>query len=157
MSVHIVLHEPEIPGNTGNIARTCAGTGTYLHLIHPLGFSTEDRMLKRAGCDYWPNVLITHHDSLDAFLVGKNREDLFFVETTGSAPYTTFDYRDPERDYFFVFGKETVGLPASIADEYPDRCLRLPQNNHVRSHNLSNAAAIVVYEALRQQSFPGLT
>lgn len=156
MSLHIVLHEPEIPANTGNIARTCAGTGVFLHLIHPLGFSTEDRMLKRAGCDYWPHVLITHHDSLDAFLADKKKENLYFVETIGSVPHTSFDYRDVTQDYYFILGKETKGLPANIASEYPDRCIRLPQNDQVRSLNLSNAAAIVIYEALRQQSFPGL-
>ncbi|QQK75588.1 tRNA (cytidine(34)-2'-O)-methyltransferase [Salicibibacter cibarius] len=156
MSLHIVLHEPEIPANTGNIARTSAGTGVFLHLIHPLGFSTEDRMLKRAGCDYWPHVLIQHHDSLDAFLADKKRESLYFVETTGSVPYSSCDYRDDKHDYYFIFGKETKGLPASIARAYPERCIRLPQNDQVRSLNLSNAVAVVVYEALRQQSFPSL-
>ncbi|AXF57659.1 tRNA (uridine(34)/cytosine(34)/5-carboxymethylaminomethyluridine(34)-2'-O)-methyltransferase TrmL [Salicibibacter kimchii] len=156
MSLHIVLHEPDIPANTGNIARTCAGTGVFLHLIHPLGFSTEDRMLKRAGCDYWPHVLITHHDSLDTFLADKKKENLYFVETTGSAPYSSFDYRELTQDYYFIFGKETQGLPENITSKYPERCIRLPQNDQIRSLNLSNAVAIVIYEALRQQSFPSL-
>ncbi|MBB6449585.1 tRNA (cytidine/uridine-2'-O-)-methyltransferase [Geomicrobium halophilum] len=156
MSLHIVLHEPEIPANTGNIARSCAGTGASLHLIHPLGFSTEDRMLKRAGCDYWPHVNIAYHDSLEDFLADKAEENLYFVETTGSVPYTSWDYSDLEHEYFFVFGKETKGLPTWITEMYPDRCIRLPQNTQVRSLNLSNSAAIVLYEALRQQSFPQL-
>ncbi|MFB4162077.1 tRNA (cytidine(34)-2'-O)-methyltransferase [Geomicrobium sp. JSM 1781026] len=156
MSLNIVLHEPEIPANTGNIARTCAGTSTALHLIHPLGFSTEDRMLKRAGCDYWPNVNINYHQSLEAFLAERDMSDVFFVETTGSDWYTNFDYSDTNKDYYFVFGKETKGLPEWVAETYPNRCIRLPQNELIRSLNVSNAAAILLYEALRQQSFPKL-
>lgn len=156
MALHIVLHEPEIPANTGNIARTCAGTGTALHLIHPLGFSTEDRMLKRAGCDYWPSVNITYHDSLEAFLALRKNDRVFFVETTGSDLYTNFDYSDVSEDVYFVFGKETKGLPEWVAAEYPNQCIRLPQNDLIRSLNLSNAAAIIIYEALRQRGFPAV-
>ncbi|WP_018924264.1 tRNA (uridine(34)/cytosine(34)/5-carboxymethylaminomethyluridine(34)-2'-O)-methyltransferase TrmL [Salsuginibacillus kocurii] len=156
MAIHVVLHEPEIPANTGNIARTCAATNSHLHLIHPLGFSTDDKMLKRAGCDYWPNVNITYHDNLEGFLTYASQGNIYFVETVDSKPYHMLDYSDPEKDYFFVFGKETKGLPTEVLKENDGSCLHLPQTDKVRSLNLSNAAAIVVYEACRQQGYAGL-
>lgn len=159
MSLHIVLYQPQIPANTGNIARTCAGTGTSLHLIHPLGFSTDDRMLKRAGLDYWPYVDIHYHDSLEAFIemteVQANAQ-VYLIETYGTRNYTEFDYSDNEQDIYFLFGRETTGLPKEFAQARADHCLRIPQTTHIRSLNLSNAAAIVLYEALRQQGFRGL-
>ncbi len=156
MTVHVVLYQPEIPANTGNIARTCAATGTQLHLIRPLGFSTDDKMLKRAGLDYWEYVHITYYDSLDDFF-GKNKDgNMFYLSKFGTQDHANFDYSDPEQDYYFMFGKETTGLPKDLIQANIDRCLRIPMNDHVRSLNLSNTAAILVYEALRQQKFPGL-
>lgn len=156
MGLHIVLYQPEIPANTGNIARTCAGTNTTLHLIRPLGFSTDDKMLKRAGCDYWPDVKINYYDAIDE-LFGKFLEGKFyFIETVGEKNYTDFDYSSLDEDYFFVFGRETTGLPNDLLAANVERCLRIPQTEKVRSLNLSNTAAIVVYEALRQQNFPSL-
>lgn len=156
MALHVVLHEPEIPANTGNIARTCAGTNTHLHLIHPLGFSTDDRMLKRAGCDYWPEVLVNHHDNIEELFEKFPEGEFFYIETIGKKDYYEFDYSDMDKDYFFVFGKETKGLPSSLTEKNMDRCFRIPQTDKVRSLNLSNTAAIIVYEALRQQQFQQL-
>ncbi|WP_416149063.1 tRNA (uridine(34)/cytosine(34)/5-carboxymethylaminomethyluridine(34)-2'-O)-methyltransferase TrmL [Salipaludibacillus sp. HK11] len=156
MGLHVVLHEPEIPANTGNIARTCAGTNTSLHLIHPLGFSTDDRMLKRAGCDYWPNVDVNHYDSIEQLFERFQGGEFFFIETIGRKHYHEIDYSNSEKDYLFVFGKETKGLPSELTAQYEDRCFRIPQTDKIRSLNLSNTAAIVVYEALRQQSFTPL-
>ncbi|NJP36687.1 tRNA (uridine(34)/cytosine(34)/5-carboxymethylaminomethyluridine(34)-2'-O)-methyltransferase TrmL [Alkalicoccus luteus] len=156
MSVHVVLHEPEIPANTGNIARTCAGTNAHLHLIHPLGFSTDDRMLKRAGCDYWPKVSVHHHDSLDELMYAYPDGEFYAIETTGAVSYTVKDFSDADQDYFFVFGKETKGLPQEVLNRFEGRCLVIPQTSHVRSLNLSNTAAVLVYEAMRQQNFVSL-
>lgn len=156
LSLNIVLYQPEIPANTGNIARTCAGTNTSLHLIHPLGFSTDDKMLKRAGLDYWQYVNVVYHDSLEDFLEYSKDGLLYLIETYSDEPFTTHDFSDQSRDIYFMFGKETTGLPKDFAYERRDMCLRIPQSNHVRSLNLSNTAAIVIYEALRQQHYPGL-
>ncbi|MED3661088.1 tRNA (uridine(34)/cytosine(34)/5-carboxymethylaminomethyluridine(34)-2'-O)-methyltransferase TrmL [Ureibacillus sp. FSL K6-8385] len=156
MPLHIVLYQPEIPPNTGNIARTCAATNTTLHLIRPLGFSTDDKMLKRAGLDYWEHVNIVYHDSLDDFVEYAKDGELYLIETYNDQYYTDFDFSDRNKDIYFVFGKETKGLPKDFALKHRDRVLRIPQTDKVRSLNLSNAAAIVIYEALRQQNFPGL-
>ncbi|WP_059102871.1 tRNA (uridine(34)/cytosine(34)/5-carboxymethylaminomethyluridine(34)-2'-O)-methyltransferase TrmL [Shouchella shacheensis] len=157
MSLHIVLYQPEIPANTGNIARTCAGTNTTLHLIRPLGFSTDDKMLKRAGCDYWPSVEIRYYDSVDELFQTYPAGSFYFIETIGTKNYSDFDYSDREQDHFFVFGRETTGLPSDLVEAHEERCFRLPQTDKIRSLNLSNTAAIVIYEALRQQHFPGLS
>ncbi|MFN7249524.1 MAG: tRNA (uridine(34)/cytosine(34)/5-carboxymethylaminomethyluridine(34)-2'-O)-methyltransferase TrmL [Anaerobacillus sp.] len=157
MGLHIVLYQPEIPANTGNIARTCAGTNASLHLIRPLGFSTDDKMLKRAGCDYWPNVKINYYDSMDELFEKFPKGNFFYIETVGTKNYTDFDYSSQEEDHFFVFGRETTGLPNDLLEQNLDRCLRIPQTDKIRSLNLSNTAAILVYEALRQQNFPDLT
>ena len=160
MSLHIALYQPQIPANTGNIARTCAGTHTSLHLIHPLGFSTDDKMLKRAGLDYWPHVDIHYHDSLEAFISmteTQTNAQVYLIETYGTRNYTQFDYSDPNQHIYFLFGRETTGLPRAFAQARAEQCLRIPQSEHIRSLNLSSAAAIVLYEALRQQSFPSLT
>ncbi|WP_409291618.1 tRNA (uridine(34)/cytosine(34)/5-carboxymethylaminomethyluridine(34)-2'-O)-methyltransferase TrmL [Peribacillus sp. SCS-37] len=157
MAIHIVLYQPQIPSNTGNIARTCAATGTVLHLIHPLGFSTDDKMLKRAGLDYWEHVEIHYHDSLEDFLETHARGNLFFITKFGEKTFTSFDYSQPEEEYYFVFGRETTGLPKDLIEENMERCLRIPMTDKVRSLNLSNTAAILVYEALRQQGFAHLT
>ncbi|ORF29295.1 tRNA (uridine(34)/cytosine(34)/5-carboxymethylaminomethyluridine(34)-2'-O)-methyltransferase TrmL, partial [Snodgrassella alvi] len=159
MSLHIALYQPQIPANTGNIARTCAGTHTSLHLIHPLGFSTDDKMLKRAGLDYWPHVDIHYHDSLEAFISMTETQinaQVYLIETYGTRNYTQFDYSDRNQQIYFLFGRETTGLPEAFAQARAEQCLRIPQSAHIRSLNLSNAAAIVLYEALRQQSFPSL-
>ncbi|WP_409295008.1 tRNA (uridine(34)/cytosine(34)/5-carboxymethylaminomethyluridine(34)-2'-O)-methyltransferase TrmL [Peribacillus sp. SCS-26] len=157
MAIHIVLYQPQIPSNTGNIARTCAATGTVLHLIHPLGFSTDDKMLKRAGLDYWEHVAIHYHDSLEDFLRDHEGGNLFFITKFGEKAFTSFDYSQPEEDFYFVFGRETTGLPKDLIEENMERCLRIPMTDKVRSLNLSNTAAILVYEALRQQGFSNLT
>jgi tRNA (cytidine/uridine-2'-O-)-methyltransferase len=153
LGIHVVLHEPEIPANTGNIARTCAGTNSSLHLIHPLGFSTDDRMLKRAGCDYWPHVKVEHHNSIEELMEKFPKGHFYFIETIGNQYYSQVDYSQTEEDYFFVFGKETKGLPESLTNQFRENCLLIPQTQLVRSLNLSNAAAILVYEAMRQQAF----
>ncbi|WP_199615643.1 tRNA (uridine(34)/cytosine(34)/5-carboxymethylaminomethyluridine(34)-2'-O)-methyltransferase TrmL [Paenibacillus alkalitolerans] len=153
MAFHIVLVEPEIPANTGNISRTCAGTGTHLHLVRPLGFSIDDRELKRAGLDYWPNVLLHVHDSFEEVLETCRGSRFFFATTKAKQSYADFEYRDGD---VFVFGKETAGLPDTILSRFPERLIRIPINDHIRSLNLSNSAAIVLYEALRQTSFVDL-
>ncbi len=154
MPLHIVLHEPLIPANTGNIARTCAATGTHLHLIHPLGFSTEDRYLKRAGLDYWHAVTIHHYDSFEHFVEkNQNGGSFYFVETSGSKLYTDVSFQDGD---YIILGKETSGLPQEILNQYPGQVIRIPMGGATRSINLSNCAAIVVFEGLRQIGFPGL-
>jgi tRNA (cytidine/uridine-2'-O-)-methyltransferase len=156
MGVHVVLYQPEIPANTGNIARTCAATDTTLHLIRPLGFSTDDKMLKRAGLDYWEFVNIVYYDSIEEFFEKNEGGEFFYLTKHGKQPHTTFDYSKMEKDYFFLFGRETTGLPDEVIEQNMDRCLRIPMNDNVRSLNLSNTAAILIYEALRQQNYPGL-
>ncbi|KRL38825.1 tRNA (uridine(34)/cytosine(34)/5-carboxymethylaminomethyluridine(34)-2'-O)-methyltransferase TrmL [Liquorilactobacillus uvarum] len=158
MANHIVLFEPLMPANTGNIARTCAGTNTELHLIEPLGFSTDDKYLKRAGLDYWDKVKITYHKNLQDFMktLG-NKDDLYLVSKFAEHAYTQVDYSQEDRDNYFVFGKETTGLPEPFMRQNSEKCIRIPQNDtHIRALNLSNTAAIVIYEALRQQDFPEL-
>ncbi|MED2949432.1 tRNA (uridine(34)/cytosine(34)/5-carboxymethylaminomethyluridine(34)-2'-O)-methyltransferase TrmL [Bacillus subtilis] len=156
VALHVVLYQPEIPANTGNIARTCAATNTTLHLIRPLGFSTDDKMLKRAGLDYWEFVNVVYHDSLEELFEAYEKGQFFFITKFGQKPHTSFDYTDLDEDYFFVFGRETSGLPKDLIQNNMDRCLRLPMTEHVRSLNLSNTAAILVYEALRQQNYRDL-
>lgn len=153
MAIHVVLFQPEIPANTGNIARTCAGTDTILHLIRPLGFSTDDKMLKRAGLDYWQFVKIIYHDSLDDFFENTKGGEYFYITKFGKKTYTTFDYSDVSKDYYFVFGRETKGLPPELIQNNLEQCLRIPMNDNIRSLNLSNTAAILIYEALRQQDY----
>ena len=157
MTNHIVLFEPLFPANTGNIARTCAGTNTELHLIKPLGFTTDDKHMKRAGLDYWDKVKITYHDDLPAFLATiPDMEKLYIVSKFANHDYTDVDYTGAG-DHYFLFGKETTGLPEAFMRKYPENAIRIPQNDdNIRALNLSNSAAIVIYEALRQQSFPNL-
>ncbi len=153
MAFNIVLHEPLIPANTGNVARTCAATGTRLHLIRPLGFSTDDKVLKRAGLDYWYAVDIRYYDSIEELWERYPEGRFFYVETGGTKYYTDFRFQDED---FFVFGKETKGIPREILEGREDWIMKLPMSDVTRSLNLSNAAAIVVYEGLRQLSFPGM-
>ncbi|KAA9031597.1 tRNA (uridine(34)/cytosine(34)/5-carboxymethylaminomethyluridine(34)-2'-O)-methyltransferase TrmL [Niallia endozanthoxylica] len=153
MALHVVLYQPEIPANTGNIARTCAATDTTLHLIHPLGFSTEDKLLKRAGLDYWEFVQIISYESIEEFFEKNKGGEFFYLTKYGTKAHSSFDYSDRDKDYYFIFGRETNGLPKDIIENNHDRALRIPMNENVRSLNLSNAAAILVYEALRQQNY----
>lgn len=156
MGIHIALYQPLIPANTGNISRTCAGTGISLHLIRPLGFSTDDKMLKRAGLDYWEHVDIHYHDSLDDLFQTYEEASFYFVTKFGNNYHTDMDYSDKEKDIFFVFGRETTGLPDEIVENHSDQCIRIPMNDNIRSLNLSNTAAVLAFEALRQQGYPGL-
>ena len=150
---NIVLYQPEIPANTGNISRTCAVTGTALHLIKPLGFSIDDKHLKRAGLDYWDLLDVYVYENLDEFLEKNGDKRIFLITSKSSKPYDEFQFQDGD---FFVFGRETKGLPESLHEKYPDTRLRIPMkdNPHARCLNLSNAAAIIVYEGLRQIGFP---
>lgn len=153
MAFHIVLVEPEIPANTGNISRTCAATGTVLHLVRPLGFDTDDKTLKRAGLDYWHSVDIMYHDSFQEVRDMYPEGRFHYASTRGTKRYTDFRFRDGD---FFVFGKETKGLPQDLIDANLEMCMKMPMTDKVRSLNLSNSAAIVIYEALRQNNFDGL-
>ncbi|KAA1039188.1 tRNA (uridine(34)/cytosine(34)/5-carboxymethylaminomethyluridine(34)-2'-O)-methyltransferase TrmL [Macrococcus equipercicus] len=155
-SINVVLYQPEIPANTGNIARTCAATDTTLHLIRPLGFSTDDKMLRRAGLDYWKFVNIIYYDSIEEFFDKTAGGNYYLLTKFGKKPHTTFDYSDTSVDHYFIFGRETTGLPDWVKEKYMDTALRIPMNDNVRSLNLSNTAAILVYEALRQQNYPNL-
>ena len=153
MGLNIVLLEPEIPHNTGNIGRTCVATGTALHLIRPLGFSLDDRNLRRAGLDYWPHLKLFLYDSFDDFLKKNPSAHIFMATTKAHQTYAEVQYGP---DDFIMFGKETAGIPEEILVEHESDCIRIPMNESIRSLNLSNAAAIVLYEALRQQGFKGL-
>lgn len=147
MPFHIVLIEPEIPANTGNIARTCLATGAHLHLVRPLGFKTDDASLKRASIDYWHQVNISYYDSFQE-VVDKYHDHTFYMATTKAEKnHSDFTFKDGD---FFVFGKESAGLPASLLAEYSATCMRMPMIDYVRSLNLANSVAIVVYEAWRQ-------
>ncbi|MDD3244281.1 MAG: tRNA (uridine(34)/cytosine(34)/5-carboxymethylaminomethyluridine(34)-2'-O)-methyltransferase TrmL [Eubacteriales bacterium] len=152
MAFHIVLVEPEIPQNTGNIARTCAVTGAVLHLVGPLGFAIDDRQLKRAGLDYWHLLDIRQYDSFDEF-AGKNPGRYYYLSTKSQKNYSEVSYQDGD---YLIFGRETRGLPEKLLHDHYDSCVRIPMMGEARSLNLSNAVAIVVYEALRQQGFAGM-
>lgn len=151
--VNIVLVEPEIPHNTGAIARTCAATGARLHLIKPLGFDISDKAVKRCGLDYWWLVDISVYENLDEYFEKNGDENLWLATTKAPRAYSEADMRG---DVSLMFGKETAGLPEWLRMKYHDRCVRIPMVSDARSLNLSNSAAILAYEALRQQGFPGL-
>ncbi|NLC43182.1 MAG: tRNA (uridine(34)/cytosine(34)/5-carboxymethylaminomethyluridine(34)-2'-O)-methyltransferase TrmL [Clostridiales bacterium] len=153
MSLNVVLVEPEIPQNTGNIARTCAATGVSLHLIKPLGFSLDDKYLKREGLDYWHLLDIQYHESLSEFFMAFPDGDFYFCTTKAKQSYTQVSYTG---DSFLFFGKETAGLHQSLLVKYTDRAIRIPMKAEARSLNLSNSVAIVLFEALRQLDFPQL-
>ncbi len=153
--LNIVLVEPEIPPNTGNVARSCAATGSVLHLVEPLGFSIDDAHLKRAGLDYWPYVKVVVHKSLADFMALYKDGSMYFASTKGSRLYTDIAYED---GCFILFGRETRGLPEDLLSEYPDRTVRIPmcEETRLRSLNLSNSVSIILFEALRQKNFAGL-
>lgn len=155
MTNHIVLFEPLMPANTGNIARTTAGTDAVLHLIEPLGFELDDKHVKRAGLDYWDHVKLVKHPSLPDFLdTLAETDNLYLVSKFANQDYTQPNYAQNDTDNYFLFGKETTGLPEVFMRQNPEKAIRIPQDDsHVRSLNLSNTVAIVLYEALRQQSF----
>ncbi len=155
MSLHIVLVEPEIPPNTGNIARTCAATDTCLHLVEPLGFSIDDKAVRRAGLDYWPYVKLEVHQSLEAFLDKYGDHNMYLATTKGGRLYTEPSY---EEEDMILFGRETAGLPRDFIDAHRDKAVRIPmsESTRLRSFNLSNSANIILFEALRQLNFPGL-
>nr|WP_239497540.1 tRNA (cytidine(34)-2'-O)-methyltransferase [Bradymonas sediminis] len=145
--LHIVLFQPEIPGNTGNIGRLCAGTDVWLHLVRPLGFELDNKRLRRAGLDYWPNVKLCVHDHFDEIEQIFGRERLWFFSKKTTRSYTDVAF---EPGSVLVFGRETKGLGDDVLEQYDDRLLRIPMTDKVRSLNLSNACAVVLYEALRQ-------
>lgn len=151
--INIVLHEPEIPQNTGNIARTCAATGASLHLIRPLGFEIDDKKLKRAGLDYWHQLDITYYDGLADFYEKNPDAKIYYFSTKARNLYSEVKY--PEKVYI-MFGKETKGLPEELLLQNPDTCVRLPMREGLRSLNLSNTVAVAVYEILRQRDFADL-
>lgn len=153
LKLHIVLFEPEIPQNTGNIARTCACIGATLHLVEPLGFRPSERNLKRAGLDYWDDVKIVHHASTKAFLDEHGADNLYFFTGQAERSYAEVDYAE---EVFLVFGRESRGIDPEILERYAAQCVRIPMKEGLRSLNLSNAAAIGAYEALRQNGFLGL-
>lgn len=157
MKINVVLVEPEIPQNTGNIARTCAATGSKLHLVHPLAFDISEKSVKRAGLDYWDKLDIEEHESFDKFLEKYSPLDnnMFFLTTKGQKVYSDVDYSNMD-EVFLLFGKETKGLPEDILLKYINKAIRIPMRESLRSLNLSNSAAIVVYEVLRQTNFDNL-
>ncbi len=153
--LNVVLYEPEIPTNTGNIMRTCIATHTKLHLIKPLGFSLDDKYVRRSGVNYIDKCDYTVYENIQEFFA-QNKGEYYFLTRYGHKPHTTFDYSDTSKNIYFFFGKESTGIPPKILKPYLDRCLRIPMTSDVRALNLSNTVAIVLYEALRQQGYPNL-
>ncbi len=153
MAFHIVLHQPEIPSNTGNIGRTCVATGASLHLIEPLGFRLNEKMVKRAGMDYWDKLDVTRYTNYQDFLEKNPGAKIYYLSTKGPRAYTEVEY---EPDCYLMFGKESAGIPEEILKDNPDSCVRIPMLPGIRSLNLSNSVAIVLYEALRQNGFSGM-
>ena len=151
--IHIVLYQPEIPQNTGNVARTCAATGASLHLIRPLGFTIDDKKLKRAGLDYWDKLDITYYDGLEDFFEKNQNKKIYYFTTKAKNTYADISYGD---EVYLMFGKESAGLPEELLIQHPDTAVRIPMRDKLRSLNLSNSVAIAVYEVLRQQQFEGL-
>jgi len=151
--INVVLIEPEIPQNTGNIARTCAAVGADLHLVEPMGFKVDDAKLKRAGLDYWYHLNITYYKNTEEFFEKNKNHNLYFFTTKAAKLYSEMVYGD---NPYLIFGKETAGIPENILKQNLDSCVRIPMRDHLRSLNVSNAAAIGIYEALRQNNFNGL-
>lgn len=153
--INIVLFEPEIPANTGNIMRTCVASNAKLHLIKPLGFSLEEKYIKRCGAGYIDECDYTLYENIDEFFE-KNDGEFYFLTRYGHKPHSSFDYSDKDKNYYFVFGKESSGIPVEILKPNLDKCMRMPMSDKVRALNVSNAVAIMTYEALRQQNYPDL-
>ena len=153
MALNIVLFEPEIPANTGNIGRTCVATGTRLHLIEPLGFRLNEKSIKRAGMDYWEHLDVTRYINFEDFLEKNPGAKIYMAITKGQHVYTEVNY---EPDCYIMFGKESAGIPEEILVKNPDNCIRIPMLSEIRSLNLSNSVAVVLYEALRQNSFKSM-
>lgn len=153
--INIVLYEPEIPQNTGNIMRTCAGTETKLHLIKPLGFSLSDSKVKRCGVNYLDHCDYTVYENYEDFL-SKNEGEFYYLTRYGTKNYSDFDYSDTTKNIYLVFGKESTGIPKEILSKHIDRCLRIPINSNIRALNVSNSVCIMLFEVLRQQGFPQL-
>lgn len=151
--MNIVLHEPEIPANTGNIGRTCTATGTTLHLIQPLGFQINEKALRRAGLDYWEKLDVRVYENFEDFLAKNPGAKIYMATTKAKKLYTEVSY---EPDCFIMFGKESAGIPEEILVEHEENAVRIPMNYEIRSLNLSNSVAIVLYEALRQNQFAGM-
>lgn len=151
--MHIVLHQPEIPGNTGNIGRTCVATGTVLHLIEPLGFRLDEKAIRRAGMDYWHLLDVRRYMNFEEFLEKNPGAKIWMATTKARKAYTEADFG---QDDFIMFGRESAGIPEEILVKYPDACIRIPMLPSIRSLNLSNSAAVVLYEALRQNGFRGM-
>jgi len=151
--INIVLHEPEIPANTGNIGRSCVAAGARLHLIEPMGFQISEKEVKRAGLDYWDKLDVTVYDSYEDFLLKNPGAKIYMATTKAKHVYSEVNY---EPDCFIMFGKESAGIPEEILVEHPDTCIRIPMIGDIRSLNLSNSVAIVLYEALRQNSFSNM-
>lgn len=156
MPIHVALYQPEIPPNTGNIARTCVATHTCLHLIHPLGFDIDVKTARRAGMDYWEHAVLYHYEDLGELFAKYPHANFYFIETGGHQRHTDVDFSNVDQDLFFVFGKESTGLPKALLAENADKILTIPMARKARSLNLSNTAAILIYEALRQQNYVGL-
>lgn len=153
--INVVLFEPEIPGNTGNIMRTCVATNTKLHLIKPLGFKLEDKYIKRSGVNYIDKCDYQVYENIDDFF-SKNNGVYYYLTRYGHVPHTSFDYSNKDDNIYFIFGRESTGIPKSILKPNIDKCMRIPMTDKVRALNLSNTVAIVVYEALRQQNYKDL-
>ena len=154
--INIVLYEPEIPGNTGNIMRTCVATGAKLHLIEPLGFQLNDKTIKRSGVNYIEKLEYTTYIDYEDFL-SKNKGEFYFFTRYGKKPHTSFDYSNENKNIYLIFGKESIGIPKEILKEHLDKCIRIPTTQDVRALNLSNCVAIATYEVLRQQNYPNLS
>ena len=150
--INVVLYEPEIPGNTGNIMRTCVATNTKLHLIKPLGFSLDEKYIKRSGVNYIDKCNYTIYENIEEFF-DKNKGEYYFLTRYGHKPQDSFDYSDNDKNIYFIFGKESTGIPKAVLKPYIDKCIRIPMTDDVRALNLSNTVAIMVYEALRQQKY----
>lgn len=153
--LNVVLFEPEIPGNTGNIMRTCVATNTKLHLIKPMGFSLDEKYIRRSGVNYIDKCDYTVYENIDDFFE-KNEGTYYFLTRYGKKPHTSFDYSNKDENIYFIFGKESTGIPPKILKPFLDKCMRMPMTSNVRALNLSNTVAIMVYEALRQQNYRDL-
>ena len=153
--LNVVLFEPEIPQNTGNIMRTCVATGTRLHLIKPLGFSLDEKVVRRSGANYIDDCDYTVYENFEDFLA-KNKGKFYFLTRYGRRAHSSFDYSNKDESIYLIFGKESTGIPKEILKDHLDTCMRIPMTDKVRALNLSNCVAIMVYEALRQQDYPNL-